>query len=251
MEFIYKNFLITTSSIDTDSGTNTFAYLFDNDYNIGWASVGYNNDAVSCQLNINFDATTAVDRIAIMNHNIKQFRLFYNGVTANTFTPDMNFTQNSDTSHYLSFTQVNCTSVSIQMDSTIVTDNEKEIGEFIVSKVGVNFERNPNASGYKPKIDRIAIEHKLSDGGITQHVVADRFSCDINYSFITLDFYKDLKGFYDLMDPFIFVAFPTLTLWDGICYKVNWVGDLKLRAFSSESPDSGYDIDIKLREVSS
>lgn len=250
MEFIYKNSINTTSALTTTGGgSNTLEYLFDRNYNIGWSSSGFNDDNTSCTITFSFDATTSVDRLALMNHNLKGFRAFYNGATGNTFTPDINYNTNSDTNSYFQVTAVDCTSVTFQLDSTIVADMEKEIGELIITESGVSFERNPNASSYKPKLDRKSIDHKMSDGGIVQHIIADKFTARIKYKFVSESFYDDLKTFYDLSDPFIFVAFPTTTGWDGILYEVNWEGDWKLREYSSENIEAGYNIEIRLRET--
>ena len=249
MEFIYQNYLNTTSAISCGSGTITNQYLFDLDDDLSWSTIGNNDDLTSTVVTISFAATSAVDRICIKNHNLKQFRVFYNGATANTFTPDINYTQNSDTSSYFSVTQVNATSVSFQLDKTITADQEKSIGELILSRVGVSFERAPNASGYKPQIRRKSINHKMSDGGIIQHVIADKWEAKLKYKFIGSDFHDDLYSFYTLLKPFIFTPFPTNSSWDGISKTVNWIGNFKYYNYSSENPNSGYTIDINLQEI--
>ncbi len=82
MEFLYKNDINTTTHFDIDSGTATVEYLLSTDYRYQYVSSGDNSDATTTSIVNNFDVTTTISRIVLMEHNLEGFRVFYNGSTA-------------------------------------------------------------------------------------------------------------------------------------------------------------------------
>jgi hypothetical protein len=77
MDFLVGNFLNTTTMVNVDSGTSTVKNLFNPDKTKQWISDGYNNDALTEILTISFGQTTTIDRIALKEHNLKEFKIFY------------------------------------------------------------------------------------------------------------------------------------------------------------------------------
>jgi hypothetical protein len=142
MEFLTKNLYNTTTSVVVNSNTATVENLFSRDLRFQYVSNGFNNDNTTSTIVINFGATQSVSRIALLGCNLKSFTVFYNNTTANTFsltstgaTTASDFSSNSETSLYLSATPVNCTSVSIDMKSTQLANQDKALGYLVVSNV--------------------------------------------------------------------------------------------------------------------
>ncbi|MEE8044803.1 MAG: hypothetical protein V3T32_06735 [Thermodesulfobacteriota bacterium] len=256
MEFLRTNYINTTTVIGVGSSTSTAKNIFKRDELFQWASFGFNNDLTTASLTITFPATLPVSRIALINHNIKDYNIFYDGVTANTFsfsttssTITSQFTSNSETSQYFAASTIQALSVTFDFKKTQTANLEKAVGYVLLSDLFVNFERVPSSKNYKPKIDAFDIRHKLSDGGIRIHRISDKFSTTIKFKHITTTFRDSLKTAFDLQDEFVFSAFPTATGWDKIMFPVVWDGDFDFFNFSDDAVSAGFGGRMKLSEV--
>src|SRR3990167_2143 len=157
MELIRKNLFDTTTQAAVNSNTGTVANLLLRDLRFQYASDGFNNDATTATLRINFDETLTISRIALMGMNLRGFTVFYNGVTANTFvltatgaTTVSDFSSNSESSMFLHATPQACTSVSIDMRTTQIANQNKAMGYLVLSNVLSDFDtRVPPAQSYK------------------------------------------------------------------------------------------------------
>jgi len=257
MEFIERNFINTTTAIAVDSNTTSAKNMFTFDQRLQYVSDDYANDLTSTVITISFDATTTVDRISMVEHNLKGFRLFYDGVTANAFsftstaaTTTSIYSTNSETSQYFFTSQVDCTSVSLQMDSTMVADSEKAIGVFVLSALKLDFPRIPNASGYTPRRVPKQVLHKMSDGGLRQHKSHDKWEVKLKFSDVTTSFRNSLFNTYEETDTRIYVPFGTSTGWDRIIFDAIWANQFEFFKYSENSTTQGFKGNIVLKERS-
>lgn len=258
MDFIRSNLYNTTTSIVVNSNTDTAEHLINTDRTLQYISNGFNNDATTTTIRINFDSTQLVSRIAMVNHNLKSFTVFYNGATANTFSLDnqattvSDFSTNSSTSTYLKTANlVACTSVSFDLKSTIVANNEKAIGYLVISNTYFTLSRPPPAKGYKPKLDPMDVVHKLSDGGTRIQFIAEKYNVMLSYKNLTLTDRDNLKTLWDQKTEFIFCPFGTSTAWDAVIFPCVWSGTFDFFEFSDDSPDTGFSGKINLMETPS
>lgn len=256
MEFVYSNFYNTTTMIAVNSNTGTSGFLFNPDRQIQYISSGLNNDLTAASIRINFASTLTVNRIALVNFNAKSFTVFYNGATANTFsltgpaaTTTSDFSTNSETSIFIKTNSVACTSVSIDLKSTMVANVEKAIGWLVVSSIQLDFERDPSAKDYTPKLDPKRIVHTLSDGGTRIHWVKDKHSADVSFKHISTTFRNNLRTVYDTKSEFIFAPFGTTTSWDGIIFPCVWNGAFDFYKYSDDNINAGFSGKISLRET--
>lgn len=256
MEFLYPSFFNTTTQAVVDSNTSTVANLFNRDVRYQYASSGYANDLTSTTIRISFDTTQTVSRIALIEHNLKAFTVYYNGVTANTFaltttgdTTLSDYATNSNTACYLRATPTFCTSVSFQLKSTIVANAEKAIGYLLIGNTKHTFTRNPPAKGFKCKLDPQDIVHRLSDGGTRIQNVSDKFSASLSYKHIDATERASLKAVYESHQEMVFVPFGTTTAWDEILFACVWAGNFDFFEYSDEAPGAGFQGKIELLEV--
>lgn len=248
MEFLVQNKLNTITQIVVDAAnTATIENIFDRDTATQWETVGYTTDTSSI-FSIEFGSSTIIDRIFFQNHNLKQFRVFYNSATANTFSTDINETTNSETSNYYTFNSITVSSIQVQCDATMVEDNEIKIGDLYVGAQLLNFERNPSAADYKPIIERKDVLHKMPNGGVSQFIVDEKFKAQIKWKYLTNSFTSDLLDIYNTGTAFYFLPFPTTTSWDGNAYEVVWANDFDFR-HSSNNKDAGQGGKIVLQET--
>lgn len=256
MEFIYANYLNTTTQLTLESNTVSGHNLFSQDPLDQYTSDGYNDDTTITSITITFDATTYVSRIALLETNLKDFTIFYNGTTANTFgltstqnTTTSDWSANSETSIYLFCNTVACSSITFDMNKTMSANSEKAIGRIIVSDVLLDFERLPSSKNYKPSKEMTSVTHRMSDGGTRIQYVSDKFSADIKFKHISRTFRDNLRTVYNLRDNFIFTAFPTSSGWDSVIFDCVWTGNFDFYQYSDDAADAGYSGSIRLREA--
>jgi len=256
MEFLKANYIQTNTSVIVNSNTTTVDNMMLRDKTLQYLSSGFNDDTTISTMVINFDSTQSVSRIAMLGMNLKEFNIYYDGVTANTFaitstsaTNTSQWSTNSETSLYIMATAVGCTSVSIDMKTTQLANSEKAIGYLAVSSVELDFARIPSAKNYKPVLNSKEIVHKLSDGGIRINYLSTKFSASIKFKNITTSFRDNLKTVYDKKEEFLFTAFGTSTSWDEIFYTVVWPGSFDFYKYSDNAASSGFSGSIKLAEV--
>lgn len=258
MELLYANYVNTTTQIGLQSNTILASNIINPERQLQYFSDGYDNDLTTTSITISFNATTAISRVALLEHNLKDFQIFYNGATANYLsltaggnTGTANWSANSLTSNYLQLAAtINVTSLTFDLRKTIVANNEKAIGHIIVSEVALSFGRLPNASGYTPNITPKQVVHTMSDGGIKINTLKEKWSVKLSYQNIDETNRDLLKGAYDLHKEFIFVPFGTATGWDKIAFPCVWLGAFGFYKYSSDVGSAGgYTGSIDLKEV--
>lgn len=248
MRFLKKNELNTTTMVVTDAAnTLTINYAFDRDPDTLWQTVGYGT-TTSTIFSIQFNTNTVISNIYIQNHNLRQFRIFYNSATANTFTPAINVSSNSATAHYFSVNSITVTSIQIQVDRAITDDTEKKMGDVYAGNLMVQFERNPNFANYKPLSIKEKVIHRMPNGGVSVFIVDQKFKGEVSWKFVSESFTSQLQNIYDTNTSFVFVPFATSTAWDGRAYEVAWTNDFDFK-HSDNNKQSGFGGKIIMEEV--
>lgn len=256
MDFLKSNYLETTTSLTILSGTDTASYILRRNLDFQYVTSGYNSDSTVASIRVNFLETMTVSRIAIMGHNLKDYRIYYNGVTANTFaftttssTVTSNFASNSETSQYFECTPVGCTSVSIDMRKTLIADTEKAIGYLMLSDIHFQLDRPPPSKGFKINVDPKDVVHTLSDGGTRIHNVADKYVVNLSYNYLSTSQRNSLYNLWKLHNEFIFCPFGTATSFDEILFPCVWTGNFEFFNFSDNAISSGHSGKINLMET--
>lgn len=254
MEFITANYIDTTTSVGVDSNTITVEYLLFKDRTFQYRSLDYDNDLTTTTITLSFDETQSVGRILLIENNFRDFTIYYNGTTANTFvltnpTTTSDWSSNSETSLYLNVTPVNCTSVSIDITKTITADQEKSIGYVHISDSLLSFDLIPSAKNYKPILDPKQRKHELSDGGTRIQNVSQKWSHDIKFQYIEETFKDNLETVWNLQSEFVFIPFETGTSWDTVCPEVVWPGNFEFYKYSDNAVSAGFSGRIRLNET--
>jgi hypothetical protein len=254
MELLSQSYLETTTQIIVSSNTITGEYLIDPEVRRQFISSGDNSDLTTTTIRINFDSTQTIDRIALMENNVKGMNIFYNGVTANTFvltnpTTASQFTNNSATNLYLACTPVACTSVTFDLKTTMTANSEKAIGHLYLGANESTFSRLPSAGNYTPIIDAKELIHILSDGGTRRQTVQTKWAVKLKFSYVSETFRSQLYEIYNDFAPKVFVPFGTGTAWDGILFEANWIGDFNFNKYSDDSQGTGFEGSIELKET--
>lgn len=260
MEILARNLFQTTTQIVVNDNTASAENLLNPDIRFQYSTSNFADDLTTASIRINFDTTQTVDRIALVGHNLKDFKVYYNGVTANTFTLEAgaattttDYSTNSETSHYFRVaTGVACTSVSIDMRKTISADGNKYLGYLVVTAIRTDFDgRVPSSDGYRPLIVPQAVVHKLSDGGTRIQTLEDKWSAELQFDYVSEDTRDDLKAIFDDHVEMIFCPFGTTTGWDAIIFPCVWAGGFNFFEYSDNAADSGFSGSLNLLEIPS
>jgi hypothetical protein len=257
MELLRKNLFDTTTQFVVNSNTATVDNLFLRDARYQYVSSGFNNDLTTSTMRINFDQTVSVSRIALLGMNLKKFTVYYNGLTANTFsltstgaTSASDFANNSESSMFLSATPVDCTSVSIDMYSTQVANQDKALGWLAITNVLTDLNgRIPPAQNYRPLLKPKEILHELSDGSFRSQTVDVKHSAEVRLDFLDETTQAELLTVFDTHDDFIFAAFPTTTAWDEIIFPCVWTGPFDFNEYTDNAAASGFSGSLRLLET--
>lgn len=247
MEFLHENLVNTTTQFKVDSNTGSVQNLFDKNISRRYSTSGYNSNTASV-ISVEFGSATVIDHVLLQNHNLRDFRAFYNSATANALFTVSN---NSATSTYHSFNAVTVTSIQLQVDVAQIANTEKSIGEFITTRRDVvAFERNPSVENFDPTISRKQIRVEMPDGGIQLYNIKDKYKAKLKFKFITESFRDNLLSVYNTALPFVFVPFPTATGWSGSAQEVVWTGPFDFN-YSDNAKSQGYDGQIVLEQTPS
>lgn len=256
MEFLKASFLNTTTQITVNSNTLSTANLFNRDPLYQWYSDGFANDLTTSSIRIQFDATMPVSRIALFGINFKEFSVFYNDSTANTFaltqsdTSASTYTGNTDVDKYFRFSTVQCTSITINAKKTFTADQEKFISMVLPTDLVLSLDKIPDAKGYKPKLIPKQIVHKLSDGGTRLHNIRKKWEVSLDLDHVSTAQRDALfDDIYESAEPFNFCPFGTATSWDGICFEAVWDGAFLFYEYSENAAASGFSGKIAIKET--
>jgi len=238
MEFITPSFIDTTTGITVDSNTLTVENVLNPDLTFQYITDDYANDLTTGSITFDFGSTQTVERIALMGMNLKEFDIYYDGVTANAFaltgpTVTSSWLNNSESSIYLFTDTISCQTVTIDMKATQTANQEKALGYAIFSQQKLDFERIPAAKNFSTRV----------------HNLGEKWETKIKFKYIEMDFRDDLYSVYNEHSPFMFAAFPTATSWDGIFYECVWSGKFDFFKWSDDAINAGYSGSINLKET--
>jgi hypothetical protein len=124
-----------------------------------WVSFGADDDTISVTMTVDFKVNRFISDFFLINTNLKDFELeYWDGALWQSLIVE---TTNADTIYHNQFTGVNTTMVRLTMNTTITADQEKQIGQFIITEQIGQLEFRPFPS---PDFDGNIIENKMLNG---------------------------------------------------------------------------------------
>ena len=210
MEILTTNYLDTTTLVSVESGTDTVDRLFNRDtYNNYYESSGYNTNTAGVTIGVTFISTRNISRIILQGINLKDFTIYYNSNSANTFTllnaetTTSDWTGNSDTALYLKFATISVDSVWIVATQTTSEGLEKRISQLWIDDVKFVFENNPDFKGYDPDIEIKEVSHEMSDGGTIKYAFGEAYNANIKLENQSKTMHDN---FYGIFRAFLFTS---------------------------------------------
>lgn len=255
MEFLTANLINTTTMIAVGSGSLSAENILTRDPTFQYVSENFDNDLTTSSVTVSFDSTTTISRLGLFEINWKDFTVFYNGLTANTFaltstgaTTASDFSSNSETAMWMKATSVDVTSVTFDVLSTQVANSEKAVGHIFLGDLVLDLSQIPATKNYKPLINPKEVVHALSDGSTRINRVSEKRSVKIKLNNITTTLRDSLRDVYDRKSSTGFCAFPTMTGWDQMFFVGVWPGKFDAYEFTDDASGSGHNVSIDLRE---
>lgn len=149
-----------TDGTATDTGESLSNNIRDRKNWTGWATTD-SNDAANTTVEIDFDDTD-IDSIFIVNHNLKAFTLKYEDGGWQDFSTPISETTNTETTNFYEFNSVNTGSLQLIITGTQVADDDKFVGQIIVTKKIGQFQNHWVISN--PALDRARAVKKTLSG---------------------------------------------------------------------------------------
>jgi len=255
MEFLSTNIINTTTQISVSNNTGTSQNLFNRDPAYQYYTDGLGDDSLTCSIVITFDETTAVSRIALSDINFKEFNMYYNGITANSFslvnadTTASQYTGNSDQYKFFRFNTLMVSSITIDAKKTITVNQEKVFGHLYIGDIKFALDLIPNSKGYKPSLVPKQVVHRLSDGGSRIHNIRKKWDTQLTLNYVSEGQRDLLFDLWDSGEAFNFCPFGTATSWDKANYEVVWDGPFSFFNYSDDAASSGFSGKITLKET--
>jgi len=167
-----------TDSVATDTGQSYVDYMINRNNTSGWRTTG-SNDSANTQIDIDMIDTYGIDRILLVNHNLKAFTIqYYNGASYTDFSTPINETTNTNTTNEFSFNSVQTSQIRIIITGTQVADEDKLISQLIITTALGQFEGWPQI--VKPTISKNKKNSRLLSGKSLVTRQVGSFSCELS-----------------------------------------------------------------------
>lgn len=230
LKFFGRNLIDDNASWSLTSALNANrSNIYDNDLNSTLQSVG-STDATPEVWEIVFTSSKTFNRLFIGNHNIKSGTLqYWNGSAYTDFSSVISWSANATANNYYEFNSVSTTKIKLTMNTTMVVNAEKFVGEL---RVMLNFgEMGVNPQLIRPKLGGGGNSFDVRTGGNVTIRFPDKFKGKINFTKLDATDYALLQSLRDAYDSFYVYPCGGSTSNVEECYRVqdmyfvNWVND--------------------------
>ena len=165
MKFLTTNQVESFDSITVASGDASKAYIYDRNFATKWLSVG-SDDTTTETIEIIFALAKTIDRISLINHNLKEFDIqYWNGSAYVDFSTAIDETTNTSTNDFYSFTSVSTLKIKLSATKTGVVDAQKYLSQLLAYAEHFDIPDNLMPDSEDLTLYYKEIEHELSDGG--------------------------------------------------------------------------------------
>lgn len=242
----------------SDSAIGLVENIADYNRSTVWESIG-SNDAVTELITVEFNAPDGqnenrdIDTFILTGFNGKDFRIYYgfwNGSSFDSWINPITVTNNDKENLIISMSSVSAGRIGIQIDNTIVADEEKTISEFVATEL--IWEATMPMDKFSIKNKQKLITRRLYNGtgqAISQY---DKFASKIDFMQISGIERNELRSIYDLHTSFIVILEPYDYLGDydkpQDFYRVLWMNAWEQKYFT-KIKGAGYNVKLSIEEV--
>lgn len=108
-------------------------------------------------------------------------------------------------------------------------------GQIILGTERLELPKNPVFTDYKPNINNVNKEYRMSDGGVINYKTVDKFMGQVGLKFVPESTTTELISMYQTNGSYNFCPYPTSTSWDGDIFNCIWSGkyDFKMPSYDN------------------
>lgn len=156
-------------------GQATISAAFDRRNLFGWQTTG-SVDSDNPTVEVDFVDTRDIDTIFLLGMNFKSYTLqYWNGAAYVDFSPVISVSGNADDNKVHTFTEVSTSKVKLTVTSTIVTDADKLLKQFILTKALGQFSGWPEIR--RPEVSRNRRTKDMLSGRANVNTNIGGFKC--------------------------------------------------------------------------
>jgi hypothetical protein len=255
IKFFKRNKLDSTATMTaTTANTALMVNLYDNDPSTKLVSIG-SSDSAPEVWEFTFTGARSVDAIQVANHNIKAGKIeYWNGSAYVDFSAAIAWSANTASSNYFAFTQVSTTKIRVTMNTTIVANAQKYIGELRFLEAYGALLSNP--SKIDIKYAEKTKDFSLDNGAAVQVFFGEQAEIKLKFDALTQADVDILRGIKNTRT--LFYCYPnggnnTASLQEGLrigdMYFVVWSSDFQYKLPSGHLTDTVVGMDITLKEA--
>lgn len=249
-----------TDEINASTGDGVVENAFDYTNSTKWESSG-SDDTTAEYIDVIFQdadgnkVTRSIDRMIVINNNLKAFKLQknnWNGIDWDGWVDvsGTEFTNNSDSTVVVTITEFSTHRVRLYMTTTQVADEEKELDQFIVTQS--IYESTMPMDVYNIKYKSKTLIQRLYDGTAQKIHHYTKYAATVEFRQITQTELDALKDIYDDQVAFLFMPEPYDENGDYYkaeeCYRVLWTSSWEQRYFTTVK-SAGHNVRIMIEEV--
>ena len=226
--YVNKDDIITVSSSDALKG-----YLYDRNKNTQWVSSGETDedDDYSTFIEVEFmqggyspsPVLRTFDTLVLLNTNLKDFKLQRWTGSSWQDIPETITTNNAINTVIIHFIDnpVGSLKVRLLMDKTIIPNQEKAIGQFLV--MSYKFQLKDILMGHNRKDWEKSDHYRLADGTLETWFEVSKFALSQSLRNVNGTLRNKLKELKDSREDFY--IYPDGDVWPDEFYLVYWLGE--------------------------
>lgn len=248
-----KNYAAGESEFTSSHGDDFLEYLVDRDNDSQYVSNGANSDSTSLILDCTFmeageEREWDIDRIILVNHNLENpvFE-YWDGAAWQALVSGVALV---DSTSIFTFNQVTTSKVRLTVDDTQTPNQEKMIGEFIVTKLGVSLPDEYISYGVGSR--QMSTEITLSDGSMHKTYIkpsvnrTEKYETKLSFTYLTRAQMDQLKAIKEAGQSFLWQ--PQSISQPQDIWLVHWVGSFAWK-FVSTNTGAGHTLELDFKEV--
>ena len=245
-------------TFSASSGVGTVENIADYSRITKWDSIG-SNDAVTENIEVIFltpdaqEENRTIDRVILTGCNAKLFRLYtsyWNGASYDAYVLRDTVTDSAIENHIRTIASTSCGKIKIEMDTTIMVNEEKCISEFIATKL--LWEATMPMDVFDIKNSQKAVIRRLYNANGQKIHYYDKWGANIEFRQITKIELDQLRYIYDNYNTFISITEPYDYLGNydkpEEFYRVFITSPWTQKYFSNVK-SAGYNVKLSLEEV--
>lgn len=248
-----KNYVNGDNLFSVTSGSGSIVNIYDRDNASQWISSGAALDATTVQIDVTFyEGVTAINRaidtLILLNHNIKNFVLYYwDGTTYQTW---LTKTSETTTNTVYSLSTQTISKIRFEMTLTQTTNVEKAIGELILCtlQLDLGVDLDEYDVSFRQKVKPLL----LGDGSFQQMLVywspnrTEKYEAKIKMRLVPTALLASLQAIKETGNPFLW--YPESSQRPSEIWLVHWANPWRYR-YSDKYKNVGYDLEFDLKEI--